>query len=152
MDRFPLLRRHHSSRPAPTLWFLKTLTVFLLLLYCLPASAFALDGLVADFEGIDGVESHAPWQLRGDNLAIVSGGPDGKGHCLRAERTEPGSHCSIRIESPIVLERNLVLQSADVHLVIDQIGATPETPVQPRFQVPRASHPNHRNLLGLPHS
>lgn len=107
-DLFRLPRRHRPDRLAPP-WLVEIASALLLLLHCLPAPTVAFGGFLADFEGIDGAKSYAPWRLHGDNLALVPGGPGGEGHCLKAERTEPASHCGIRIEGPIVLEKNLLL-------------------------------------------
>ncbi len=108
MDRF-FSRPYHSNHSATISWPLQILAVVALIACPLSTSTSAFAELVADFDDSGAVESYAPWKLRGDNPAIVPGGPSGKGHCLKAVTAAPASYCSIRIEGPIVFEKNLVL-------------------------------------------
>ncbi len=41
--------------------------------------------------------------------AIVAGGPDAQGHCLRLENPVPATACSLRLRGPIEVRKNLVL-------------------------------------------
>ena len=73
------------------------------------ASASARDVLVIDFEQGSDVAKHERLELRGVDAAIVAGGPDGKGHCLRIHNPQPSTACALRLKGPIEVRKNLIL-------------------------------------------
>ncbi len=88
---------------------------FLALLFCVLVAVSSSSTLTAgdivniDFEQGTDAGAYDGLDLRGATAAIIPGGSDGTGHCLKLVTKKPATACPLRISRPIEVVKNLVL-------------------------------------------
>lgn len=71
--------------------------------------AMAAEPLRIDFEQGKEISQYQRLDLASLEAAVVPGGTDAKGHCLRIHNTTPATQCGVRLKGPVTLTKNLVL-------------------------------------------